>query len=167
MKKVAVPAVLLILVVLQNSVFEHIKVFGVKPDIVITFVICYTLIFGNPRGTIVGIAGGLLEDIFFGGAFGINSLACMLTAFLIGSIESVLYKDNIFIPGLFTITGTVIKELIVFFFLYLIRMDLSFSTVFMNIVLPEAVYNSVLTIVFYRYMKAMSTKYFPEQIWRL
>jgi rod shape-determining protein MreD len=166
-KKLVIPLILLILVGLQNSLFEYIRIFGVKPDIVITFVICFTLVKGNPRGTVVGIAGGVMEDVFFGGAFGINSLACMITAFVIGSIEGKLYKDNMFVPGIFAFMGTVVKESIVFLFLYLTRQNLDIASVMTNIIVREAVYDTILAALFFRYVAKLTNWLYTEQSWKL
>ena len=166
MKRFVIPLILLILIGFQNSLFEYIKIFGVKPDIVLTFIICFALIKGNPTGTIIGITGGIMEDIFFGGAFGVNSIACMITSFLVGSIEGKIYKDNIFIPAIFTFTGTIIKELIVFLFLYLTRTNLDVITALTNKVIPEAIYNTLLAALFFRYVAKLNNKIYAEQNWR-
>ncbi|KPU42246.1 rod shape-determining protein MreD [Oxobacter pfennigii] len=166
MKKFAIPLLLLILTALQNSLFEYIKVFGVKPNIVLVFVICITLIKGNPLGTIVGIGGGILEDIFFQGAFGINSISCMLAAFIIGSVEGKIYKDNVIVPGFFVFAGTVIKEMIVYLFLYLIRTELDIMTALTSKIIPEAIYNTILAFLFYRYIVKFVNKIFAEQAWK-
>lgn len=166
-RKFAIPLILLILIGLQNSLFEYIKILGVKPDIALVFIISFSLIRGNPWGTVIGIAGGIFEDVFFPGAFGINSLACMLTAFLIGNVETKIYKDNIFVPGLFAFGGTMIKELIVYLFLYLTRTNINLVMVLTNTIIPEAIYNTILIIVFYRYVVKFSSKFLSQQTWRI
>jgi rod shape-determining protein MreD len=164
-KRFVIPAVLLLLICLQNSLFEYIKIFGVKPDIVLTFVICFTLIRGNPEGTIVGAAGGIVEDVFFGGSFGINSIACMISAYFTGLVEEKIYKDNIFIPGIFTFCATIVKEMIVFLFMYLTRASMDISIVFTHIIVPEAIYNTILAVIFFRYLVKINTRFFPDQTW--
>lgn len=159
-KRFVIPLLILLLAALQNSFFEFIRVYGIKPDLAITFVICYTLIKGNPEGTIAGIIAGVLEDVFSGIPFGINSIGCMIIAYLIGSIEQKLYKDNVFVPGLFTFGGTVLKEMIALLFLYLTRAQRSFAADFFNIILPEALYNTVITIIFYRLIVKLSGKFY-------
>lgn len=131
---------------------------GVKPDIALTFIICYTLIKGNPEGTITGIIGGLTEDIFSGIAFGINSLGCMVTSFLIGCIEGRIYKDNVFVPGVFTFIGTLAKESIVFLFLYLTKAQRNIADDLVSIMIPEAIYNMLLAALFFRFVVKLSNK---------
>lgn len=159
MKKFIVPLIVLLLVGLQNSLFEFIRIFGVKPNIALTFIICYTLIKGNPEGTIAGIFDGLAEDIFFSGIYGINSIACMITAFFIGSIEGRIYKDNIFVPGIFTFIGTLIKELIVFLFLYLTRENINVTMALTSTIIPEAIYNTILAVIFFKSIVKFNNKF--------
>lgn len=166
MKRFIIPVILLALIGLQNSIFEYIRIVGVKPDIVLTFIICYTLVRGNPLGTAVGVFGGITEDIFFGDAFGINSIAIMITAYFIGFFEDKIYKDNIFVPGIFTFVGTLIKEMIVFLFMYLTRASMDISVVLMNIIIPEAIYNSVLSAILFRYVAKLCDRVLIEQNWK-
>lgn len=166
MRRFIIPVILLVLISFQNSLFEYIKIFGVKPDIVLVFVICITLIKGNPMGTIVGVAGGVLEDIFFQGAFGMNSIACMLTAFAIGNVERKVFKDSVFVPGFFVFTGTIVKELIVYLFLYLSRTNSNITVVLTNKIVPEAIYNTIFAVLFFRYIAKISNKYLTEQTWK-
>lgn len=166
MRKLVIPVLMLILTAMQNSLFEYIRILGIKPDIILVFIVCIALIKGNPAGTIIAIWGGILEDIFFQGAFGINSLSCMLTAFIIGNIEGKIYKDNLFVPGIFAFGGTVIKEMIVYLFLYLTRTNLNITTALINKIIPEAIYNTVLIVMVYRYVVKLTNKFLNEQTWR-
>lgn len=159
MKRFVIPIIILLLVSFQNSLFEFIRIMGVKPDIVLTFIICYTLIKGNPEGTIAGIIGGIAEDIFSGIAFGINSIGCMITSFLIGSIETKIYKDSVFIPGIFTFIGTIIKELIAFLFLYLTRAQRDIVSDVLYIILPEAIYNAIIAALFYKFIAKLGSRF--------
>lgn len=166
MKRFIIPLIMLALICIQNSLFEFIRILGVKPDIVLTFIICFSLVRGNPECTIVGIFGGILEDIFFGYAFGVNTVACMITAYLVGLVEGKLYKDNIFIPAIFVFGGTFVKELIVYFLLYLTRSNINIMFALNNIILREAIYNILFAGIFFKYIAKMCKNYLPDQSWR-
>lgn len=166
MKRFIIPGILLILICVQNSLFGFIKVFGVKPDVVLVFIICFSLVKGNPECALVGIFGGILEDVFFGYAFGINSIACMLTSYLIGLVEGKLYKDNIFIPAIFVFGGTIIKESIVYFMLYLTRSDINIVYAFNNIILREAIFNLLFANITFKYVEKICRRYLPDENWR-
>lgn len=157
-KRFIIPLILLLLAAFQNSLFMNIRLFGVGPDLVTAFVIGLTLIIGNPWGTFAGLLGGIILDVFSGGAFGSQSLACMVTAYLIGTIEGKIYKDNIFIPGIFTALGTFIKEIIVYVFLYLTRANAGVSYYIRAIILPQMLYNTLLTVLLYRYVVKLAVK---------
>lgn len=141
---------MIILAAVQNSLGIYFKIFGVMPDLLLTFIICMSLNVGNPWGTVIGIAGGILEDIFFMNGFGVNSLSCMITAYLMGLAEEKIYRDNIFIPGVFTFAGTIIKESIVLLLLYFTKSQHNFAYAFNDIIIWEAVYNTVLAALLSR-----------------
>ena len=157
-KKIIVPLLMFLLVAFQNSIGCQLKILGAIPDFVGVFIIGLALNIGNPWGTFIGLFGGILLDVFSGGAFGIQSIAYMITAYLIGLVEGKLYKDNVFIPGLFTFAGTFVIKMIEYVLLYLTRADVSISYYVTAVILPQALYNTLLTIIFFRYIVKLAAK---------
>lgn len=158
MKKLYLPLLLILLAASQNSLFVHLKIFGVIPDLVLIFDICVVLAVGNPYGTITAILGGIIVDIFSGAPFGIQSIGYMVSVYLIGAVEGKIYKDNIFVPGIFTFLGSIVKESIVGAFLYLTGAQISFYPYLLKFIIPLAIYNTVLAAIFYRYIGKLMVK---------
>lgn len=158
MKKLCIPLLLLFLAAMQNSLFFYMKIMGIGPDLVLTLNICIALIIGNPYGTAAAILGGVLIDTFSGAPFGIQSLGYMISVYLIGIVEGKIYKDNVFVPGIFTFLGTLIKETIVGIFLYLTKANISLYSYLLVAVIPQAIYNTVLAALFYRYVGKLMMK---------
>ncbi|HEX3015082.1 MAG TPA: rod shape-determining protein MreD [Desulfobacteria bacterium] len=91
-------AVLYVLgLVLQSTLFNFLKVGGVKPDLVLLLVIYFAFTNGPVKGALLGLGLGLLEDFFIGYYFGMNALALLVSGFVAGWFETVMYKENIFI----------------------------------------------------------------------
>jgi rod shape-determining protein MreD len=68
----------------QSTAATRIKIYGVKPDLVLLLVIVGTLIYGSRSGLVWAFIGGLLLDVFSGGPMGASSLALMAAVLLAG-----------------------------------------------------------------------------------
>lgn len=80
--------------ILEITVFEYLKIFGTKPDILLIIVI-FTGLFGGKRlGLEAGIFAGIMIDIFGISPFGSGILAYGLTGILNGILNKGLYKES-------------------------------------------------------------------------
>lgn len=144
--------------ILQSTVFSHLTLAGAKPDIVLVFIILYAIIFGSKEGALAGIVGGLLQDLMFGQYLGINILTKVTVGYLFGLLERRLYKENLLIPVIVVLIGTLSNESL----LYLFRLAIGVSTgdfVYVRgIILYTAVYNGIVTLFIYRKFYASSQK---------
>lgn len=109
-------AVLYVLgLVLQSTLFNFLKVGGVKPDLVLLLVIYFAFTNGPVKGALLGLGLGLLEDFFIGYYFGMNALALLVSGFVAGWFETVMYKENIFIALFVTFFGSLIAQTVTIF----------------------------------------------------
>ena len=83
---------------LQCSVFPHLAVFGLRPDLLGVVVACWGLLYGPAEGFVGGLAVGLVQDLAFGGYLGLFALAKTLTGFVAGVAESKIFKETIWVP---------------------------------------------------------------------
>ena len=78
----------LLFILLQISVLNLISIRGIRPDLIVLFVVWRALIEGPTGGVVWGFGLGLLLDTFSGGPIGLGALAYSLTGFLSGQISS-------------------------------------------------------------------------------
>jgi rod shape-determining protein MreD len=76
----------LFLVLLQITLLNLLTIRGVKPDLVILFVIARALVEGPTAGIAWGFGFGLLLDTISGGLTGLGALAYSLAGFIAGKI---------------------------------------------------------------------------------
>ena len=98
--------------ILQATVLAELNLFGLglKPDFVLITVISYGLLKGPFYGAGLGLAAGLAADLFTGGVLGIGALSRMVAGFLAGLLEKTIFKDNLLVPALSLLAGTVVAE---------------------------------------------------------
>jgi rod shape-determining protein MreD len=135
--------------ILQSTIFSHLTVAGVKPDLVLILIIFYALLHGPKEGMKIGIIGGLMQDLIFGYNIGMNSVAKVIVGFVFGLLERKIYKENLLIPMVALFLGTFLNETI----LYVLRMGVGISGSYLasvrNVIFSTAVYNSCLTPFMY------------------
>jgi rod shape-determining protein MreD len=116
----------------------------------------YALLHGPYEGALMGLVGGLLQDLLFGQDLGMNTLAKFVVGYVFGVLEKKIYKDNILIPMVALFLGTVLNETILYslrFFSCLIRPTGgsvgSFFLAFKGVILYVAFYNACLAPFIY------------------
>ncbi len=156
MRYLVMTAVFLASLILQSTLFSHLTVAGVKPDLVLMFVILYALLHGPKEGLLIGLLGGLLQDFLFGQFVGMNALPKLTVGYMFGILERKIYKENLLIPIAAIFLGTFINETI----LYLLRQvsyllghaggtSLNYLESVRHVILSTAVYNSCLAPLIY------------------
>jgi rod shape-determining protein MreD len=142
-------AVIFIFILLQSTVFEYMKVFNVRPNLMIVFVICMALLSGNVEAAVTGFFAGLLQDVLFGHSIGFYALMGMYLGYAAGSSNRRLYRDKLFVAVLFVFVWSFIYEFAVYFFKYfgsIMTGDIAFFYPIGMIIFPEALYNSFVTV---------------------
>lgn len=135
-----------VIMLLQTTVLEHLKVYGVKPNLYLVFLIAVALLRGNAEGAAVGFFCGLAHDALSSTVLGFHTLLGMYLGLLIGSINKRLFRENFIVIIFFTFASTVVYEFAVFF-LTSLGSNIDFAYGFSTKILPEAIYNSVVSIL--------------------
>ena len=73
---------------LDSVLFAKVNIAGVLPDCVLVVIVCMGIQLGATEAAAVGCAAGLVIDILFGKAVGINAIAYMIA----GSVGGIFYK---------------------------------------------------------------------------
>ncbi len=152
----------LIIIVLQTTLLEYLTISGVKPNLVIIFIVCSALLNGSLEGAITGIAIGLAIDMVSGKLLGFNSLLGMYTGIAVGSLNKRIYKENVLVVMVAVFLITIIYEWFIYFSYTLFNQEraLMMLNPFTSVILPEAVYNSVISVIFYILMLRINRKTF-------
>ena len=157
-------ALSLLLLLLQQSIFSNIKIFGVTFDIVYVYIVCLSLMIDEVESFFIVLLTGIIADCFFPAAFGINTVIYLFTFLGCNYIQKRLYRDAVFIPMIMTFIFTLFKNIMMFFFLYLLSYKNDFYSIMKNVVIYEALYNSILSIIIHKIiLKIKSLKVLKEE----
>lgn len=131
---------------LQTNFMGFIEVYNIKPNLFIILIVSIALLRGNVEGAAVGFFTGLVQDLISGRIIGLYALLGLYIGFIMGSVNKRLYRENILISIFFTFIATIFYELVVFLTVLLSGINTDFIKALTTIILPEAIYNGVMSI---------------------
>jgi len=150
------------IIVLQTTVLEYIRILNVKPNLPVVFIVVVAFLQGNVEGAVVGFFAGLTQDIVSGKLIGFYALLGLYLGLVVGSVNKRLYRDNLLIVVFFTFASTILYEAIVYFiisFNSIINGNTHFLYAIKGVILPEAIYNSVMSVFIYLIVRRFSFKF--------
>ncbi len=91
-RTVRLALLLILLMVLQTTVFPHLRIAGVVPDLGLVAAVAIAVRYGPELGASFGFAAGLASDVFLQTPLGLGALAFGLTAYVVGAMQTALVR---------------------------------------------------------------------------
>lgn len=140
---------ILLIILLQTTLFQYIAIRGVMPNLAIVFIIVTAFMRGSPEGAAVGFFAGLALDMMFGNVLGFYALLGFYLGFFVGSLNKGIYKENLLLVVFFTFIFSIVYEVVVYVINNIMSGSIDLLYPFTAIILPEAIYNSAFSILIY------------------
>lgn len=162
--RVFVVSVLVVLnLILESTLFQFTRIFGIKPDFTIVLIVAYSILRGKNYGIFIGITSGIIIDLMYGKVIGVNGLAYMLTGFLIGQFYDSVFKDSYFPAIVFNIAAVIVYQHIFLLISYFTKVDVVYTDALLKVIIPQAIYNGVVGGILYRYIFNLDNKRFMDK----
>lgn len=159
MKKIICSVItVLILFLLQTSVFNYISLGGIVPNLLLLLVCIYGFMRGETSGLIAGFFCGLLNDIFFMDNIGFFTLVYMYLGYFNGKLNEFYYPDDYIIPISSFIITDLISSILNYVFLFLLNGKFNFSYYFIHVILAEVIYTVGIGIILYPLIRIIEIK---------
>jgi rod shape-determining protein MreD len=137
--------VLLVVLILQATVVHRIAIAGVRPDLLVAFVVYFGWMRGPIPGVVGGFSVGLIQDLDAPGPLGLNALAKTVVGFLVAKAGFRVHRSNLGVRFFFFLFAMLVHDLI--YFLIYTGGDLSaFLRQFLFVAVPSALYTAVLVL---------------------
>lgn len=134
---------ILIIAVLQPTLFSAIDVFGVSPNIFLMFVVLAAFIRGKSEGAVCGAVCGLVLDLMAGRLIGVNALIYMYAGFAVGVVNERFISGELITAGVLTAIISAICSAIYYVAYSMVAGDMGFWFAVVRLILPEAIYTAV------------------------
>lgn len=145
----AILGVIAVAFIFQTAVFNHLELAGVVPNLLVILTAFAGFMSGTMDGMLVGFISGFVADIYFGEWFGLFALVYLIIGFLNGAFRTAFFGDDIKLPLLYVAISDIIYGMIIYLCLYMPRQQYELSYYFFNIMMPEAVYTLLVTLILY------------------
>ncbi|MDW8065423.1 MAG: rod shape-determining protein MreD [Anaerolineae bacterium] len=132
-----------------------------RPNLV--FLVVATAAFLAPleEGFGWALAGGLLLDLFSGGPMGHSALALMAMVPLAHGLSRPVFRGRLIMPALVAAAGTLVMESTRGILLMALQYPVDWNTALRQVILPEALWNTVGMLLFYPLFRALRPR--PER----
>ncbi|MGE5629905.1 MAG: rod shape-determining protein MreD [Caulobacteraceae bacterium] len=156
MRIIVICALALVNIILESTLFQYTRIYGIKPDFSIIIIVAYAILRGSSYGAFIGLGFGMLVDILFGRTIGINALSYMITGYIIGQAHETVFKDSYIPAFLFNFSAVFIYQHLFFMLSYfsnnITGTNFSYLFILLKMIIPQAIYNAVLGAILYRYL---------------
>lgn len=157
-RKIVVTLLIIICFCLQCTLFKALSLGFIAPNLLIIITSSFGLMRGKKEGLIIGFFCGFLIDIFYGDVLGFYALIYMYVGYVNGFFNKIFYDEDIKLPIILITLSDFVYGYIIYLFLFLLRTRLDIIYYTIHIIIPEVVYTVVVTIVFYRVIRAINRK---------
>ncbi|HXF70768.1 MAG TPA: rod shape-determining protein MreD [Thermoflexus sp.] len=132
-----------------------------RPNLVFLAVITAAFLAPLEEGLGWALAGGLLLDLFSGGPMGHSALALMAAVPLAHGMSRPVFRGRLIMPALMAAAGTFLMEGVRGILLMALQYPVDWDMAFRQVMLPEALWNTVGMLVLYPVFRALRPR--PER----
>lgn len=104
--RLRLPLAVLLVLTLQYSVLQDMRVRDIRPDALLLFAVVAGIVGGSETGAVVAFAVGLVADLFVQTPLGLSALTYALVAFAVGSLQAGLIRSSWWITPLTALIGS-------------------------------------------------------------
>jgi rod shape-determining protein MreD len=97
-RRVRLGLVILVAVVLQTTLFTHLRIDGVAPDLGLVCVLAVAYECGPETGVVFGFLCGLAMDLFLTTPLGLSALSWAVTGYVVGVFQTQIVRTTPWLP---------------------------------------------------------------------
>ncbi len=147
-----------IIAIIQSTLLDYIKIFGVKPDFLLISVVIVSLNLELKWALVLSICAGFLKDALGINAFGINTLLFSLWSFLIMRLSKKISIDNNLIRAVLVFIAVIFNDIVkILTFLFLGNFFVPFSILIRTAFL-ESMYTALVSTLAFKIIKPTPLK---------
>jgi rod shape-determining protein MreD len=147
--------VLAVVLALQGTVVHRIAIAGVRPDLLVAFVVYFSWMRGPVPGVLAGFGVGLIQDLDAPGPLGLNALAKTVVGFIVAKAGFRVHRANIGVRFFFFLVSMLVHD-VIYFGVYTGGDAGAFLKQFFFVALPSALYTTVLVLLLLRVAEGIS-----------
>jgi len=149
--------VLAVVLILQATVVFRMEIAGIRPDLLVAFVVYLGWMRGPIAGTSGGFIVGLLQDLDAPGPLGLNALSKSLVGFLVAKAGFRVHRSNLGVRFAFFFVAMLVHDIV--YFAFATSGDLGkFFFQMIRVALPSAVYTAAIVLLILTLVESVSRR---------
>ena len=149
---------------LQTTLSPFMKISGVHPDLVLLLVISWVILRGLEEGLFWAVVGGLSLDILSGAPFGAFTFSMVVVALLTSLFHGRIFGSSIILPLSLTFPLSLLFNGLVLLLLMVLGRPMDWSAAFFNILLPVAIFNTMVMVLVFPLLYLLNRVLTPRQL---
>ena len=150
--------VILACFILQTTVFQTLAIGSIVPNLLLIATISFGFMRGKITGIWTGFLCGILKDVFYGKLLGFYALVYLCIGYGAGCCTKIFYDEEVRVPMFLVAVGDFIYGLAVYGFQFLMRGRIEIFFYLRRIIIPEAIYTVLITVVLYKLLFILNKK---------
>lgn len=156
---------ILILFTLQTGIFERISLGGIVPNLFLILTVSAGLIKDDKTGMLIGLACGLLYDIFFMSVIGYHALIFVYIGYFCGYFHKYYIPGDIRLPLILISSADIIQSIIFYILFFLLNGEFNFGYYFVHVILAEFIYTLGISVILYPLVLVLEHKIIQVPLW--
>lgn len=157
MRGVRDAVVLVVVLILQATLLFRMEIGGIRPDLLVAFVVYLSWMRGPIAGTTAGFLVGLVQDLDAPGPLGLNALCKSIIGFLVAKAGFRVHRSNLGVRFAFFFVAMLVHDAI--YFAVTTAGDLgAFLLQMVRIALPSALYTGVIVLLLLAIVERVSKR---------
>ena len=141
---------ILLLYLMQTSIFTSFALAGVVPDLLIIIVVAIAFTRGSNKGMTAGFICGLLIDLTYSSFIGLFALMYMFIDFLTGFAHKIYDENDYTLPVILISISELVYNLMYYVFFYFLSGRLNFGFYLYRFMIPKVIYTVLISLLLYR-----------------
>ena len=148
---------------LQTSVFPHLKLTNVMPNLLVIITSAAGFMYGRKFGLFTGFFCGALIDLVYSSVVGVSIFIYVIIGYCNGLANKLYFKDDFAMPLFALALSDFLYGLLYYTCYFLMRGRLAIFSYIAQIIVPEMIYTIAMVIIIYKFMHWLEEKMYPEQ----
>lgn len=149
MKQVGYIFIILFIFAIQTTFINAISIEGIKPNLLLVYVVIIAFLNGEYDGLFVGIVTGLFHDSFFAQYIGGNLFLYAIIGYITGIVCKDYFKGNVISPIIVTLFSTIAFGIGNFILNVMLHGFINIGYYLFIRVLPEVIYNCLFSFILF------------------
>lgn len=147
---IAVLIQILLLYLMQTSVFTSFALAGVVPDLLLIPVVAIAFMRGSNKGMVTGFVCGLMIDLTYNSFLGLFALMYTFIGFLTGFANKIYDENDYTSPVILVSVSELLYNLLYYVFFYFLNGKLNFGFYLYRFMIPKVIYTVLISLLLYR-----------------